>query len=56
MYKTDEALEEYIPNDDIDKRLSSQKVEAAAEDTVVVTGGIKFNHICTLNFQESRVF
>lgn len=34
MYETDEALEEYIPrgNDDTDMRLSSQNVEAAAED------------------------
>jgi hypothetical protein len=69
MYETDEALEEYMllgnddtgmrlssQNDDTDMRLSSQNLEAAAEDTEVATGGIKVNHTCTLNFQESQVF
>ena len=58
MYETDEALEEYmlLGNDDTDMRLSSQNLEAAAEDTEVATSGIKVNHTCTLNFQEGQVF
>jgi hypothetical protein len=58
MYETDEALEEYISlgNDDADMWLSSQNVGAAAGDTGIATKSIKVKLICTLNFQESRVF
>jgi hypothetical protein len=52
MYEMDEALEEYtgLGNDDADMRLSSHNVQAVAEDTEVVTSGIKVEQTCTLNF------